>query len=274
MKNCPNCGALINDDQTTCSVCNTAIFNDINQSNNQQPNIFINSISNDSEQENKVYEPLPNTETNNKDEEKANVMTNILKEHEEKNNNQPQKDNSFKSALLSIIVVIAIIVIGFFGVKFGFNKINNGDDKIINEVVNQANNYTNIIKNYMKKFDYKTNQINLNGYYAKSRTNSFLSIPLSGKCIFKDGKWIGSDEEEISCEKFFNDINNNYCSTVPCDIPSEAEIYLKETYETMKINDSEETITTGTISDGSTLTYDDIICSLSNGNYSCNYKEK
>ena len=282
MKNCPNCGALINDGQTSCSICNTPITNNnINITNNEQQTVFVNSINNQDDKINKIYEPLNQVEKSNNtteilntDDSKKNIMTDILKEQEEKNNNIQKKDDSVKAAILSIVVVIIIILIGYFGVKFGFNKIDDGKDKILSNVVTQANSYTNIVKNYMKKFDYKANRIVLTGYYAKKRTYNFLSIPLSGKCILKEGKWSGSDDDEISCETFFNDINNNYCTSVPCDIPSDAEIYLKETYETMEIDGVEQTITTGTISDGSTLTYDDITCTLSNNNYTCNYIEK
>ena len=285
MKSCPNCGALIGDGQTTCSICNSPISND-NNSNNGNQNKFFFFDGDNQKVEGNIYEPLPtnnkvennetNTEEINKttDDEKKDVMTNILKEHEEKTNKKEEKNDSFKAALLSILVVIIIVVGGYYAVKLGFDNINDGQDHIINSVVNQANAYTTIVKNYMKKFDYKYNTISLNGYYAKSRTFNFVSTPLTSKCVFAEGKWSGADSDDTSCSEFFNDINNNYCTAVPCDIPSSAEIYLKETYENVDINGNEETITSGTILDGSTLTYDDVTCSLSNNTYTCQYIEK
>lgn len=287
MRNCPNCGALISDGDK-CSLCNAPLNNEVKQDVNlQQPNIVIDSLYNQEQPVKNIYEPLPvNNEQevitqqqeinniNQSEEDKKNVMTNILKEHEEKIENTPKKDESVKGAILSLIVIAVIVAGGYFGVKFGFNKITNGEDKIINSVISQANNYTTIVKNYMKKYDYKYRMTSLNGYYAKGRTNFFLSIPLTSKCTFKEGVWSGADEDEVSCQKFFNDINNNYCTSVPCDIPSEAEIYLKETYETMTINEVEETVTTGTILDGTTLVYDDVTCSLSNNIYTCKFIEK
>lgn len=288
MKNCPNCGALIGDGQTSCSICNTPIVEEnINNNTNEgkESKFFFNQTVDESVPIGKIYEPLPsytneenNTEnkinnTDSKDEEKKNVMSNILKEHEEKKVEQKNND-TLKASLLSIFVVIITVVGGIVAVKLGFDNISDGKDHIINSVVNQANSYTTIVKNYMKKFDYKYNTTSLNGYYAKSRTFNFLSIPLTSKCVFMEGKWTGADNDEVSCEKFFNDINSNYCQAVPCDVPSSAEIYLKETYETIDINGTEETITTGTFLDGTTLTYDDVTCTLSNNNYTCQYIEK
>lgn len=281
MKNCPNCGALINNDQTTCSICGGTIASEVKQEaviDNNNNNGFVFEQK---EEVKNVYEPLQKEEVLNvvednkpSEDDKKNVMTNILKEQEEKETNKPKKDDSFKAAVLSVIVIIIIIVGGIVGVKYIFNLGNDGDNHIINSVVTQANGYTDIVKRYMKKYDYKNKTTSLNGYYAKSRTYNFVSLPLTSKCVFLDGKWSGADEDEVTCAMFFNDINNNYCNAVPCDIPSEAEIYIKETYETMEINGQEETVTTGTILDGTTLTYDDIICSLSNNSYTCEYKEK
>ena len=310
MKNCPNCGALISDGQTNCSICNTPINTNVEQPStnvNTQPNMFINSLSNNNNQVNHVYEPLPEikneidttintTEVNNNnnnnsnnttvsnnevtnnstkptDEEKKNVMGNILKEHEEKNKVE-KKDDSVKAAILSVFVVIIIIVGGYYAVKLGFDKINDGQDNILNQVKDQANNYSTIVKDYMKKYDYKTKSNNLNGYYAKSRTFAFLPVPLTSKCEFNEGKWIGAEGDDVTCESFFSDINNNYCQAVPCSIPSSAGIYLKETNETMQINGNEETVATGTILDGTVLTYDDVTCTLSSDNYKCEYIEK
>ena len=216
---------------------------------------------------------INNASTKPTDEDKKNIMADILKEHEEKNK-KVKKDDSFKAAFLSILVVIVIVVGGYFAVKYGLHKIHDGQDHIIESVVSQATDYTDIVKNYMRKYNYKTKSIDLNGYYAKSRTFNFLSIPLTTKCTFNDGKWTGADSDEVSCEKFFNDINNNYCSSVPCDVPSGADLYIKETYETMTINGNEETVATGLILDGSTLTYDDVKCSLSGGKYTCEFIEK
>ena len=283
MKNCPNCGALINEGQSTCSLCNAQLVD-----NNDERTKFFNGIFYDQEKRiNKVYEPLPErkeevdnkeqektTNVNNtSDEDKKNVMSNILKEHEEANN-KPKKDDSFKAALLSIIVVIIIVAGGYYAVKLGFNDIDDGKSRILDQVKEQANNYTTIVKDYMRKYDYYSKKISLNGYYAKKRTINFLTLPVTGKCILKDGKWIGADEDEVSCQKFFYEINNNYCSSVPCSIPNEAEIYIKETYETVNINGNDETITTGTILDGTILTFDDVKCSLSNNSYTCEYIEK
>ena len=102
MNHCPNCGALISDGQDKCSICNTPITNN-NQTNNEQVdnNFQINSLFNNQEPIKNVYEPLPEVnndnnivqeevkeDTNNtersKDDIKKNIMSDILKEHEEK----------------------------------------------------------------------------------------------------------------------------------------------------------------------------------------------
>ena len=300
MKNCPNCGALIGEGQDTCSICNARIVNETKPLDTQKDNIqesdgvFIYNINAEEPIKN-VYEPLPtedkeenvtqeekkeetttsNTSSKPTDEEKKNVMSDILKEHEEKNK-KVKKDDSYKGAIFSIIAVIVIVVGGYYAVKLGFTHISDGKDHILESVVTQSNDFTKVIENYMSKYDYKEKKINLNGYYAKSRTNPFLSLPLTGKCAYVDGKWSGADNDEISCEKFFTDIYDNYCSTssTTCDIPTSAEFYIKEKYETVQINGNEETITSGSILDGTTLTYDDVKCSLSGGKYTCEYIEK
>ena len=58
---------------------------------------------------------------NQTEEDKKNVMTNILKEQEEKEINKPKKDDSFKAAVLSIIVIIVIIHIDFL-IDYHYNK--------------------------------------------------------------------------------------------------------------------------------------------------------
>ena len=289
MNHCPNCGALISDGQDKCSICNTPITNN-NQTNNEQVdnNFQINSLFNNQEPIKNVYEPLPEVNNDNnlvqeevkedtniersKDDIKKNIMSDILKEHEEKTKKEV-KDDSYKAAILSIIVVIIIIVGGYLGVKYGLTSINNGDEKVINTVAEQAKNYTIVLNNYMKKYNYKEDKINQASYVTRTTTYNFLDAP-ANKCIFKDGVWSGSDNDEVSCNKFFSDINDNYCHNLACDIPSEAEIYLKEILITDKVDNEEISITVSSVADGTTLTYDDIECTLTNNNYNCKYKEK
>ena len=284
MNNCPKCGALVSNEQDKCSMCGAILNNSNNNTNNNEtnntpmPNILNNNeiieIDNkpiDNNIDKKEEENVTPTTNKPSDEEKKNIMSSILQEHQEKTKVE-EKDNTTKTVIFSIVVVLLIIVIGVIGVFYIIPSINKSNSNIILEVENNANNYSKTIENYMKRYVYKVDKINQPYYIARTRNYNFLSIPLSGKCTFKDNVWTGSDNDEITCEKFFNDINENYCHIISCNIPSEAEIYLKETYVKEIIDEEEQTIIEGEILDGTTLVYDDMICTKSGSKYTCNKK--
>ena len=258
MINCPKCGALVGNEQEKCTMCGYILNNNVEKQ--EAP-----SIPNERKEIINTVEPINKLN----DDEKKNIMSTILEENEKKNIVK-NKDDSVKATILSIVVVISIIVVAVIGVFYITPLINNTDEKILNNVGNNANSYTIVLENYMRRYDYKSNLSNQSSYVTRTRTYNFYSIPASGKCVLKDGKWQANEEYGTTCEDFFNDINNNYCHLITCNIPSEAEIYLKEE---LTSNETAKTVITGKVLDGTTLIYGDVTCSLTKSKYNCKYRK-
>lgn len=259
MNNCPKCGALVSNEQDKCTMCGAYLNNNKNEIKKEVP-----TIPDENEKNNEIK-----TTSKLNDEDKKNVMSTILQEHEEKTK-PVKKDDSYKATILSIIVVILIIVVAVIGVYYITPLVNSTDEKILDNVASNAKDYTIVLENYMKRYDYKSNLSNQSSYVTRTRTYNFYSIPASGKCVLKDGKWQANEEYGTTCEEFFNDINNNYCHSITCNIPSEAEIYLKEE---LTSNETAKTVITGKVLDGTTLIYGDVTCSLTKSKYNCKYKK-
>ena len=177
--------------------------------------------------------------------------------------------STLKSAILSIII-IAIIIIGVvITIYLGWFNPKKIDEEILNSVVSQANNYDNIIINYLNKYDFYYETKGKSKYRAKNQEYSFVELNINEECKYVDGTY-----NNEYCELLFKDINNNYCRATNCNIPQEYDIKISVKQETKKDDEGNDIIVNNnSISNYTTLTYDDIICTKNNNKYICDYKK-
>ena len=257
MKQCPNCGCLNKPDNEVCSMCHEYLDKD-------QMYVEEEKVTGVEEKNSKVGKFFNKTFIDN-----ANII------EDDKNNFKdqyvpPKKDNSTtKAAILTIVVVILIIGGVALGIYMGWFNPKNTDEEILKGVVKQANNYEQVILNYLKKYDYKTNTDGKSTYHAKNQEYPFFEFNMSEECKYEDSTY-----SDTFCEQLLKDINNNYCRATACDIPS---------FYTIKINYKEENTTDSEgnqiikkvhkLDDYTTFTYEDVECTKLNNQYKCEYKK-
>ena len=200
-----------------------------------------------------------NNNTKLSDEQKQNVLNNF--EANEQDNTYKTKDDSNKAALLAILIIIIIIVGVVLAFKFGFNKRTDSNDKILNDVANNASDYNKVIINYLNKYDYNTKNNNSEKYLIKDRYYDFIKIPEQNRCLLLENSIEDGVSNSMDCSNFMKDIENNYCRIANCSIPGKYDIRFEYSENNFKILD------------GTILIYDDVECTLKNQKYICEYKK-
>lgn len=258
MKVCPNCGCLNEPNSDTCSMCKTKL-------EEKEKKVVV-------QEKKEISKEVESGVENGKFFNKTYIENASLIDDDNKiiksDYVAPKKDMStLKAAILSIVVVVIIIVSVFLGLYFGWFNPRHNDEEMLNSVKNQCLNYEKVIINYLNKYDYKS-QSNKNYYTAKGHDYTFVEFNISEECKYNNNTY-----NDMFCEQLFNDINNNYCRSTKCDIPTSytIKINVKD-----KENIEENSIVTKsfTIDNYTTLTYDDVECNKINNVYSCEYKNR
>ncbi|MBR1416992.1 MAG: hypothetical protein IJ572_04170 [Bacilli bacterium] len=207
MNNCPKCGALNAIDAQKCNMCGTTLSTvhpDLYVAKNSSINLDNAPID---------YEKIKKEEELkkfNEELEQNNNPNNIdYNKTEYKNYSTEHYQNYAVYILILIIVLIAGAI--FFAYKNNLFTLTNHNQEILNQVKNNANDYIKLLENYMS-FSIKNSGLQEKiQYQIKGREYTYLPMPESGQCNYKDSVWTGSEGFGSSCKEFMSDISDNRC---------------------------------------------------------------
>ena len=243
MNNCPKCGAMNDENATTCQICGSML--NVNMENNNT-DIEINE-----EKKPEVFSYLNNEEVEKTTQEEIQIIDNT---HTVNTNEEVEKKKETK-LLIPTILLIIIIISSIIVIKNIFTPKKTVEDISIT-YKNDAYKYVQDIESYME-FSIKNidKEIPIT-YSIKNRSYPYLLLPTSNKCLLEDFNWTGSEEGPVTCSSFMKDINDNFCQldNKSCHVPDSATIYFNQE---------------GKILENTEFKYNDYNCTYDGNNFTC-----